>query len=48
VEAGLPGLLAEREPKAGIVAYVCEATTCLPPVQSLEEFQSLLTLGQVG
>ncbi len=41
-ETGLPGLLAERKPAAGTVAYVCAATGCLPPVDSVEEFRRLL------
>ena len=41
-ETGLSGLLKQQEPKAGFVAYVCDASGCLPPVQSLEEFQRLL------
>jgi uncharacterized protein YyaL (SSP411 family) len=36
---GLPGLLAERKPQAGVVAYICVAGTCLPPVVSLEDFR---------
>jgi len=46
-ETDLPGLLKEREPKADCVAYVCEAMGCLPPVQSLEEFQILLKTDSV-
>jgi hypothetical protein len=41
-ENDLPGLLAERKPGAGVVAYLCQATTCLPPIESLDEFQQRL------
>jgi uncharacterized protein YyaL (SSP411 family) len=33
----LPGLLAERKPEDGEVAYLCTGTRCLPPIRSLEE-----------
>jgi hypothetical protein len=41
-EASLPGILAERQADHDAVAYVCEATTCLPPIQTLEEFRAAL------
>ena len=41
-EADLPGLLAERKPNTGVIAYVCVGTHCLPPAQSQQEFQLLL------
>ncbi len=41
-ETGLPGLLAERKPTAGAVAYICEATACLSPLDSLDEFRRAL------
>jgi uncharacterized protein YyaL (SSP411 family) len=47
-ETELPGLLAERKPADGVVAYVCEAARCLPPVHSLEEFESILSGTGVG
>ena len=41
-ETGLPGLLAERRGKpGGVVAYVCSAAACLPPVESLEAFRRM-------
>lgn len=39
----LPGLLAERTPRGEVVAYVCEGFTCQPPIQTLDELESLLT-----
>jgi uncharacterized protein YyaL (SSP411 family) len=39
---GLPGLLAERKPDAGVVAYVCGGTACQTPVHSVEELKLLL------
>ena len=33
----LPGLLAEKKPADGTVAYVCHATSCAPPCHSLED-----------
>lgn len=41
-EADLPGLLAERKPNTGVIAYVCVGNRCLPPAQSQQEFQLLL------
>ena len=41
-EISLPGLVGERKPKGNVVAYVCAATSCLPPVASLEDFEQLL------
>jgi len=42
-EADLPGLLAERKAQSGhIIAYLCEVTACLPPVESLDELRRLL------
>ncbi len=38
----LPGLVGERKPHGNIVAYICAATSCLPPVTSLEDFQHWL------
>jgi uncharacterized protein YyaL (SSP411 family) len=42
-ETDLLGLLGERKARPGhIIAYVCEATACLPPVESLEDLRRLL------
>ena len=41
-EISLPGLVGERKPHGNIVAYICAATSCLPPVTSLEDFQHWL------
>ena len=41
-EANLPGLLDERKPAASVVAYLCDATSCLPPILTLEEFSQAL------
>ena len=41
-ETGLPGILAERKPTEGVVAYICEAARCLPAVHSAEEFGGIL------
>lgn len=41
-ETELPGILAEREPGDRVVAYICEAARCLPPVHLLEEFETIL------
>ena len=42
-ETGLPGLLGERKARPGhIIAYVCEATACLPPVESFGDLRHLL------
>jgi uncharacterized protein YyaL (SSP411 family) len=38
---GLTGLLAERAPRAGGVAYVCEGMTCRAPIASLEELKKV-------
>jgi uncharacterized protein YyaL (SSP411 family) len=35
----LPGLLGERKAAAGGIAYICEGTSCQPPVTSLEELK---------
>jgi hypothetical protein len=42
-ETDLPGLLAEREPRAGGVAYLCRGRTCGPPLRSLEELAAALS-----
>ena len=34
----LPGVLADQEVRAGVVAYLCRGTTCDPPLTSPEEF----------
>ncbi len=33
---GLPGLLAERKPAAGGIAYLCEGMHCRPPITAVE------------
>ena len=40
----LPGLLAERVPQPGGVAYVCDGPTCRPPVESPESLRTILHL----
>jgi uncharacterized protein len=42
----LPGLLAARKPADPTVAYVCTATSCLPPCQSLESLRASLTISE--
>ena len=39
---GLPGILAQRKPLEQTVAYLCTATSCLPPCHSLESLKQLL------
>jgi uncharacterized protein YyaL (SSP411 family) len=38
----LPGLLAERRPQSGGVAYVCEGTTCGAPLASSADLERTL------
>jgi len=40
---GLPGLLVERKPAAGGIAYICEGTSCQPSVSSLAALQTLVS-----
>ncbi|KPJ88469.1 MAG: thioredoxin [Gammaproteobacteria bacterium SG8_11] len=39
----LPGLLQERKPMAGTVAYVCSGQTCQAPVSDYTEFERLMS-----
>lgn len=38
----LPGMLAERKAASGTIAYVCTETTCLPPIQTLDDLEQAL------
>ncbi len=38
----LPGALAQRAPRDGIVAYICRGSECSAPVSSAEEFERLM------
>ena len=46
--AELPGLLAERRPAAGPVAYVCRGHHCEAPITSLEALDEAMREGEVG
>jgi uncharacterized protein YyaL (SSP411 family) len=39
---GLPQALAEKAPADGVVAYVCQGMTCLPPLVDSEDFEAAL------
>jgi uncharacterized protein len=39
---GLPQALAEKTPVDGVVAYVCQGMTCLPPLVDSEDFEAAL------
>jgi uncharacterized protein YyaL (SSP411 family) len=39
--AGLPDLL-RRPPTSSVTAYVCQGTSCLPPISSREELARTL------
>jgi uncharacterized protein YyaL (SSP411 family) len=39
---GLPGMLAERRPRDGVVAYICEGLSCRAPVMDRSEFDNLV------
>ncbi len=39
----LPGLLAEREAKEGVVAYICQGMSCQQPATNLEDFKQYLS-----
>ena len=39
---GLPGMLTERHPRDGVVAYICEGLSCRAPVTDKSEFDNLV------
>jgi uncharacterized protein YyaL (SSP411 family) len=43
---GLPGLLNERKPAPGGIAYHCKGTRCQPPITDKEHLKSLVMDGQ--
>ena len=47
-EQGLPGLLAAREPKAAVTAYVCSGHSCLAPITNFEELDTELKRTEVA
>ena len=44
----LPGLLAERRPAAGPVAYVCRGHHCEAPIMSMEALDEAMREGEIG
>ncbi|MFQ6023690.1 MAG: thioredoxin domain-containing protein [Acidiferrobacterales bacterium] len=42
----LPGILAEREPKAAVTAYVCSGHSCSAPITELAELDAELKQGE--
>lgn len=40
--ANLPVTLDKSAPDQGVFAYICQENTCLPPIHSLEDFESYL------
>ena len=47
-EPGLPGLLAAREPRGEITAYVCQGHQCDAPMQDREAFERALATHEVA